>query len=268
MSPRLAGKVAIVTGAGSSGPGVGTGQAIARLFASEGARVILVNRVAEHSREVLELIKIEGGQGLAIAGDVTLARDCERIVETAIQSYGALDVLVNNVATTSHGSVLQVPEDEWDRVLAVNLKSMMLMSKYAIPRMAQLGGGAVVNISSMGAWYARRTASVAYAASKGGVVSLTKSMAMAHGSDGIRVNCVMPGPIYTPIVASGMSKNAREQRRLSSPLGLEGTAWDVAWATLFLASAEARWITAVSLPVDGGIFTSQADPIDSIPRAK
>lgn len=258
-SPRLAGKVAVVTGAGSSGPGIGTGQAISLLFAREGARVVLVNRNKDHSRGVLDLIKREGGEGLAVAADVTKARDCAQIAEMAIEAYGTLNILVNNVGTISKGSVVDVSEEEWDRVFIVNLKSMMLMSKYAIPKLIASGGGAVVNISSMGAWHSRRLGAAAYHASKGGVVSLTKSMAVAHGLEGVRVNCILPGPIHTPMVASGMSDPARERRRQSSPLGLEGNAWDVAWAALFLASEEARWITGALLSVDGGIFSAMPE---------
>lgn len=252
----------MVTGAGSSGSGVGTGQAIAVLFAREGAQVVLVNRVAAHAQAILELIGNEGGKGLAVAADVSIARDCARVTGAAVEAYGALHILVNNVGISAPGSVTEVSEDDWDHVLAVNLKSMMLMSKYAIPKMIESGSGAVVNISSMGALHARRLGAVAYHASKGGVVSLTKAMAAAHGIDHVRVNCVMPGLIYTPMVAAGMSDQERELRRLSSPLGIEGTAWDVAWATLFLASDEARWITGIALPVDGGIYTSMADAND------
>lgn len=252
----------MITGAGSSGPGVGTGHAISVLFAREGAQVVLVNRRRDHSQAVLDLIEGEGGHGIALAADITNPGDCERVAESAVEAFGSLDVLVNNVGISAPGSVTQVPESEWDHVMAVNLKGMMLMSKYAIPKMAAGGDGAIVNISSMGAVHARRGGSAAYHASKGGVISLTKAMAVAHGRDHVRVNCVMPGLIYTPMVAVDMSEQERDRRRLSSPLGLEGTAWDVAWAAVFLSSPEARWITGVALPVDGGIYVAMMDAND------
>ena len=253
MPGRLEGKVAIVTGAGSAKPEIGVGRAISILFARERAKVVLVNRVAEHAKETLSAIRDEGGEASICAGDVSRAQDCRRMAQEAVDAYGKLDILVNNVGIVSEASVVDVTEDEWDRVLDVNLKGMMLTSKYAIPRMREGGGGAIINMSSVGAWRTNSEIGAAYHASKGAVVSLTKSMAVRHGRDGIRVNCIAPGPIHSGYLGQ-MSEQVREARRSATPLSREGTPWDVAFAALFLASDEARWITGVALPVDGGIL--------------
>ena len=255
--PRLEGKVAIVTGAGSSGPGIGTGRATSVLFAREGARVLLVDRVAEHAEETLVAIRAEGGEASVFEADVTNPADCQGMVETVRSRYGRLDILVNNVGIVGPGSVTDVKEEDWDRVLAINLKSMMLTSKYAIPEMIEGGGGAIVNLSSIAGLRAGSGgASISYAVSKGGVIALTTQMAVHHGRDNIRVNCIAPGHIYTPMVAAVMTEEMRDLRRRAGPLGTEGTAWDIAWAAVFLASDEARWITGVVLPVDAGLLAT------------
>jgi NAD(P)-dependent dehydrogenase (short-subunit alcohol dehydrogenase family) len=254
---RLGGKVAIVTGAGSSGPGIGTGKAISVLFAREGARVLLVDRIGERAEETLTAVREEGGEAAVCEADVTGAGDCQRLVKAAKERYGRLDILVNNVGIVGPGSVLEVKEADWDRVLDVNLKSMLLTSKYAIPEMIASGGGSIINLSSIAGLRAGSGgASIPYAVSKGGVIALTTQMAVHHGRDNIRVNCIAPGHIYTPMVAGGMSEEMRELRRRAGPLGTEGTAWDIAWATVFLASDEARWITGVVLPVDAGLLAT------------
>ena len=196
--------------------------------------------------------------------DVTSSSDCEAMVAAALERYGALHVLFNNVGIDGPGSVVDVEEEVWDRVLAVNLKGMMLTSKYAVPRMVEAGGGSIINMSSIVGLRASTSvidvksdtgaASTAYAASKGGVISLTTSMAVQHGRENVRVNCIAPGHIYTPMVAGRMTEEVRDLRRRAGPLGTEGTAWDVAWAALFLASDESRWITGVVLPVDAGVL--------------
>ena len=252
--PRMEGKVAIVTGAGSSGPGVGTGRAISTLFTREGASILLADREAARAEETLAGIEGEGGTASVVEIDVTDAGDCARMVREAVDRYGRLDVLVNNVGITLPGKVVDVAEEVWDRVLDVNLKSMMLTGKYAVPEMQRGGGGSIVNLSSV---VAVRSGggfdSVPYVVSKGGIVSLTISMASDYGPDNIRVNAILPGFIYTPMVAGGLTQEARELRRRTSPLGTEGTAWDVAYAALFLASDESRWVTGVALPVDAGV---------------
>jgi NAD(P)-dependent dehydrogenase (short-subunit alcohol dehydrogenase family) len=163
---------------------------------------------------------------------------------------------VNNVGVLARGTVVTVTEDDWDRVMAVNLKSMVLTSKYAVPEMVKSGGGAIVNISSIEAVRAGAVGPVLpYSVSKGGVVTLTVQMAAQHGRDNVRVNCIEPGFLYTPMVGPFLTPEARELRRKAAPLGTEGTAWDVAYAALFLASDEARWVTGAVLPVDGGLLT-------------
>ena len=253
--PRLEGKVAIVTGAGSSGPGVGTGRAISTLFAMEGCRVLLVDREVARAEETLAGIREEGGDASVAQADVTKSSDCEEMVNEAIRAYGRLDILVNNVGITLPGKVVDVTDEAWDRVMDVNLKSVMRTGKYAVPRMQQDGGGSVINLSSV---VAMRSGggfdSHAYVASKGAIISLTTSMAADYGRDNIRVNALVPGFIYTPMVAGALDDEGRDLRRRTAPLGTEGTAWDVAWAAVFLASDESRWITGIALPVDAGVM--------------
>lgn len=258
---RLTGKVGIVTGAASRGPGVGTGKATAILFAREGAKVFLVNRSESHAQELQREIEREGGECSIYAGDVTKAADVEKMVEAAVQRYGKLDILVNNVGIGGAGTVVSVTEEVWDTSMNVNLKSMMWCSKYSIPHMIATGGGSIINISSLGAVLAVRHAEgfAAYAASKAGVVGLTRSMAADFAADGVRVNCLLVGPIQTPMVAE-LGEEARERRRLAVPLKTEGTGWDVGWAAVYIASDEARWVTGVSFPVDGGVMWFQEAP--------
>ena len=264
--PRLEGKVAIVTGAGSRGPGVGTGKAASILLAREGARVLLVDLDPQHAEETLATIEEEGGEASVFQGDVTSARDCQEMVKAAVERYGGLHVLFNNVGISGWGTVVDVGEDDWDRVLDVNLKSMMLTSKYAIPEMIRGGGGSVINMSSTEALRGAITGSVAYSASKAGVIALTKTMAVTHGRDNVRVNCIAPGRLYTPMVAEGMTQERRDLRKREVPLGTEGTAWDVAWACVFLASDESRWISGVLLPVDAGLLATT--PLAMLPRLR
>jgi NAD(P)-dependent dehydrogenase (short-subunit alcohol dehydrogenase family) len=199
------------------------------------------------------MIEKEGGTCAVFEGDVTRSDDCRTIVEEAVRRWGKLDVLQNNVGIGSSGTIVDIDERAWERVLRVNVTGMMLVSKHAIPAMAANGGGAIVNISSIAAMRPRGL--TPYATSKGAVEALTRGLAADHARQGIRVNCIEPGPVYTPMVAAaGMPDDVRERRRKASPLGLEGTAWDIAYASLFLASDEARYITGVVLPVDGGVL--------------
>lgn len=250
--PRLEGKVAIVTGAGSSGEGIGNGKATAVLFAREGAQVLLVDVVMERAEETLVMIREEGGEASAFQADVTSADDCYRMAEAATERYGRLDILDNNVGISSRGTVLEVSEEDWDRVMTVNLKSMVLTSRAAIPKMIAGGGGAIINISSIAGL--RAHSSTPYTTSKAGVIGLTISMAADHAKDNIRVNAIAPGLVYTPMVAPRMNPSLREHRKNAAPLGTEGTAWDIGYAALYLASDEARWVTGVVLPVDAGLL--------------
>lgn len=250
--PRLEGKVAIVTGAGSRAEGIGNGRAAAVLFAREGARVLLVDTDEAAARATLDMLGAEGGEGAVHVADVTNGDDCRAMVDAAVSRWGRLDILDNNVGIGSAGSVVEVPIEEWERVLRINVLGMVNASKHAIPAMAASGAGSIINISSISALRPRGL--TPYSTSKGAVIALTRAMAVDHARAGIRVNCIAPGPVFTPMVAAGgMSEELRERRKNASPLRIEGTGWDVGYAALFLASDEARYITGIVLPVDGGV---------------
>src|SRR5712691_4835971 len=247
----LSGKVAIVTGAGAARTGIGNGRAAAILLARAGARVIVVDRELELAEQTARMIKDQGGEGLALQADVTRAEDCAGMVKTALDRFGRLDLLDSNVGIGSRGSVLDESEENWRHVMQVNVETMFLASKHAIPAMRRTGGGAIVNVSSISALRPRGL--TVYSTSKGAVIALTRAMAVDHGPEGIRVNCVAPGPVYTPMVyQKGMSDAARDQRRKASVLGLEGTGWDIGHAVRFLLSDLARYVTGHVLVVDGG----------------
>ena len=256
---RLNGKVAIVTGAGATGGGdfVGIGQAISILFARQGASVLLVDRDERNAETTLSMIREEGGEALIFAGDVTSNADCQGMADAAKSRYGNVNVLINNVGISGPGSVTDVDEDFWDTVMDVNLKSVMLTSKHAIPQMIEAGGGSIVNLSSIvGLRAGSGRASHPYAASKGGIIGLSNSMAVHYGRDNVRVNCIAPGHIHSPMVARHTSQEMLDLRRRAGPLGIEGTPWDVAYAALFLASEESRWVSGVTLPVDAGLLAA------------
>ena len=248
----FSGKVAIVTGAGAAGDGIGNGRAAALLLARAGARVVAVDRVAGLAQRTAEMISAAGGVALALAGDVTNDADCRSIGESAVSAWGRLDCVDNNVGIASRGNVVEEELANWRRVMQVNVESIFLLSKYAIPAMqATTGGGAIVNVSSVSALRPRGL--TAYSTSKGAVIALTRAMAVDHGGQGVRVNCVAPGPIYTPMMQdAGMTPAQRERRRQASLLGIEATGWDVGHAVRFLLSDAARYITGQTLVVDGG----------------
>jgi NAD(P)-dependent dehydrogenase (short-subunit alcohol dehydrogenase family) len=250
LSGRLAGKVAIVAGAGSRGPGLGNGKAAAILFAREGAAVLCVDVQKARAEETVGLIAGEGGRASAFAADVTRAADCRAMVAAALERHGGLHVLHNNVGIESRKDVLETTEEDWDRVMAVDLKSMLLTTQAAIPAMAERGGGSIICVSSVAAM--RGHGRTAYAAAKAGVIGFMRSVAAQVGRQGIRVNAIAPGMVWTPMVED-LGPEARERRRKASPLGTEGTGWDVGWAAVFLASDESRWITGQTLVVDGGV---------------
>jgi len=242
---RLEGKVAIVTGAGATGSGdfVGIGQATSILFARHGAKVLLVDREEKNLVPTLATIREEGGEASVFVGDVTSNSDCLGMAQAAVDRYSKLNVLINNVGISGPGSVTDVDEDLWDTVIDVNLKSVMLTSKHAIPQMIEAGGGSIVNLSSIvGLRAGSGRPSHPYAASKAGIIGLSNSMAVHYGRDNVRVNCIAPGHVHSPMVARHSSQEMLDLRRRAGPLGTEGTPWDVAWAALFLASDEARWI--------------------------
>jgi NAD(P)-dependent dehydrogenase (short-subunit alcohol dehydrogenase family) len=265
---ELTGKVAVVTGAGSA-PGIGNGRAAAVLLARHGARVALVDVVPERLAETAAMIE---GESLCLPADVTSPEACAEAVRSTVDRWGRLDVLVNNVGILGPpGTVVDLDLDAWDRCQRVNVTSMVLMSRYAIPEVRLAGGGSIVNLSSV-AGIAGGLTMLAYATSKGAILSLTRTMAAQHGPEGIRVNAVAPGFVYTPMVsAPGMTDEKREQRRVAAPLGTEGTGWDVAEAVVFLAGPASRWITGVTLPVDAGLTADGVGlsrPYDSRPAGK
>jgi len=247
----LDGKVAIVTGAGARDDGIGNGRAAAILLAAGGASVLCVDRELELAKATAAMITSSGFTALAMAADVTQPADCESMVATALQAWGRLDILDNNVGIGSRGSVVDEDIERWRRVMTVNVESMFLASKHAIPAMRESGGGSIINISSISALRPRGLTT--YSTSKAAVIGLTQAMAVDHGREGIRVNCVAPGPVYTPMVYSaGMSDEARARRASASILGIEGSGWDIGQAVRFLASDHARYITGQVLVVDGG----------------
>jgi len=251
---RLKGKVAIVTGAGTQGDGLGTGRAMAVLFAGEGAKVCLVDRDAEAAAGTLALIERIGGEAFVCRGDVGQEADCRRFVGETVELYGSLDILVNNVGITGNpgGNLADtINLAEWHRVLDTNLTGALLMIRAAAPVMRGHGGGAIVNIASVAGLLAY--GSMAYGAAKAGMIQLTRELALSHGKDGIRINVIAPGHIHTPLIEGKLSPELRAARRKAGPLGIEGDAWDVARAALFLAGDEARFITGTCLPVDGGV---------------
>jgi len=245
-------RVAIVTGGGAAGDGIGNGRAAAILLARAGAKVFVVDRKLDLAERTAAMIRAEGGDADAHAADVTDEAQCRELVERAVGRFGRLDLLDNNVGIGSRGSVVAEPAESWRRVMQVNVESMFLASKYAIPAMvASGGGGAIVNVSSISALRPRGLTS--YSTSKGAVIALTRAMAVDHGPEGIRVNCVAPGPVLTPMVGGeAMPEAARAQRKAASILGIEGTGWDIGNAVRFLLSDQARYITGQVLVVDGG----------------
>ncbi|MEM7286339.1 MAG: SDR family NAD(P)-dependent oxidoreductase [Actinomycetota bacterium] len=247
----------IVAGAGAEGDGIGNGRAAAILVARDGANVTCVDRKPELGEATAAMIEAEGGSAIAVGGDVTDPDDCERIAAAAVQAFGGVDGLVNNVGVGSRGSVLDTDPTAWERVMRINVNSAYHMSRAALPAMIERGAGAIVNVASIAAILPRGL--TAYSTSKGAVMALTKAMAVDHGRAGIRVNCVLPGPVLTPMVGGAdMDPELRERRRQASLLGIEGTGWDVGHAVAFLLSDRARYITGQDIVVDGG--TSLAGP--------
>jgi NAD(P)-dependent dehydrogenase (short-subunit alcohol dehydrogenase family) len=261
----LAGKVALISGGGAAGDGIGNGRAAAILLARAGVKVLVADRELPLAERTAEMIRAEGGTAVAMASNVTSEAECKALVEATVDRFGRLDYLDNNVGIGSRGSVVDEKPEEYRRVMQVNVETMFLLSKYAIPAMIKTAkGGAIVNISSISALRPRGLTT--YTTSKAAVIGLSQAMAVDHGRDNIRVNCICPGPIYTPMVyARGMSEAARKQRANASVLKTEGTGWDVGHAVKFLLSDHARYITGQVLVVDGGV-TLQAPERESQPR--
>ena len=265
--PRLQGKVAIVTGGGSHEDEIGTGRATALCLAREGAKVLVADLTAENaSRTVEEIRDTYGGEASVFTGDGTQSEDNRAMVAAAVERYGGLHVLVNNLGfgglsrrsneTSSGVGIAEFDETELEQALDLNLKSAMFASKHAIPAMIASGGGSIINLSSCDAIAAATHRGVPYSVSKGALHIFTQTTAAWHGRDGIRANCIAPGHLHSAFTTH-LSPELRDKRRRVVPLGTERTPWDVAWAAVFLASDEARWISGVVLPVDGGLFAAQ-----------
>lgn len=261
MADRLKGKVAVVTGAAPRGEGVGNGMATAILFAREGAKVVLVNRSAERAEKLARQIRDEGGEASVFAGDVAKEDVCDAMAAFAMDTYGRLDILHNNVGIGAPGSAETVTLSDWNRVIEANLTTTMLCTKACLPRMKQGGGGSVIMVSSIAGALGLMgsTGAVAYSTAKAGLHGFTHSVAADYATQNIRANCIIVGSVHTPMVGH-MGAEGRERRRKMVPMQTEGTAWDVAHGAVYLASDESRWVTGVLLPIEGGLIALRAWP--------
>ena len=249
---RLAGKVALITGGGT-----GIGRAIALAFAREGAKVAVAGRRKEKLDDTLRELEKQGSEGLAIACDVSQAKDAERAVHETAKVFGKMNVLVNNAGVLHAATIEGTNEDQWDRLLTINLKGPFLMCKAALPEFRKAGGGTIVNVGSVLGLIAMKDRA-AYCASKGGVTLLTKAIALDHAHENVRANCICPSIVETELVA-GLFATSEEGRALraarigSIPLGRMGRPEDVAGMAVFLASEESSWLTGAAVPLDGGL---------------
>jgi NAD(P)-dependent dehydrogenase (short-subunit alcohol dehydrogenase family) len=258
MTGRLAGKVALITGAGS-----GMGRAAAELFAGEGTKVVVTDVVDDAGNATVAAVRAAGGDAAYVRADVSKAADCEAMVQCATDTYGGLHVLYNNagIFPADDGGVLDTPESTWEKVMDINLKGVWLGCRAGIPAMIASGGGSIVNVASFVAIVGAATAQIAYTASKGGVLSMTREIAVEYARRGIRANALCPGPIQTPLLEELLSDPARRARRMVHiPMGRLGQAGELAKAALFLASDDASFMTGASLVVDGGITAAYVTP--------
>ena len=244
---QLKGKAAIVTGSG-----VGIGRAIATTFASEGASVVVADLNEDAGNETVREIQADDRQARFVRTDVSNVEDTQRMVDVALTTYGRLDILVNNAGVYTRGDVVSTSVEMWNRLLSINLGGVFLCCKAAIPALKQVGGGAIVNISSSVGWQYAAPGIAAYTASKFGVTGLTKAMACDHLGDNIRVNCICPGPTDTPLIRASRSPGDLQAFVEAQPIGRLGLPEEIAAAALFLASDAASFVTGVALPVDGG----------------
>jgi len=248
---RLTGKVVIVTGAGS-----GIGEATALLFGREGAHVVAVDRDQESTAQATEGIRAAGGRAIGIPADVGSEKDARRVIESTIAEYGRVDVLFNNAGVSSFTSLLETDESEIDRVFGTNVKSVFFLSQATIPHMKRQGSGSIINSSSI-TGIVGAPGMAAYASSKGAIITLTRTMALEHAEDGIRVNCICPASVDTAMLRQAFDrapdpKRARLQNIARHPLGRLGTPEDVAYFALFLASDESSFVTGGTHIIDGG----------------
>ena len=262
MAGRLQDRVALITGAGSIGPGWGNGKATAALFAREGAKVLATDLNLEAAKEIRTIIEGEGGVCAAHRADVAKAASVQGMVEACMEAFGRIDVLVNNVGIVRPGGIVTTAEADWDLVTDVNLKSVYLVCRKVVPIMERQGKGAIVNIASIAAHRWTGVPYASYYATKGAVVSLSRSIALEYAAKGIRCNSVSPGLMNTPMVHHGLTAaygaagdidNLIRVRDGQCPMGHMGDGWDTAYACLFLASDEAKYVSAHDLVVDGGL---------------
>ncbi|MCA9988163.1 MAG: glucose 1-dehydrogenase [Anaerolineales bacterium] len=255
---RLQNKTALITGAGS-----GIGRETALLFAREGAQVVLVDINDEAGQAVLAELEAAGGSGIYVHADVSKAADCEAMVAAAEEKFGKLDVLFNN-AGISHAAdddAVSTAEDVWDLTFDINVKGVFLGCKYGIPALRRAGGGSIINTASFVAIIGAATPQLAYTASKGAVLSMTRELATIHAREGIRVNALCPGPLRTELLMKYLNTEAKKQRRLVHiPMGRFGEAEEIAKAALYLASDDASFVTGTSFMVDGGITAAYVTP--------
>jgi len=255
---RVAGKVALVFGGGSAGPGWGNGKAAAMVYAREGARVAVVDIRREAAEETRGRLRAEGFDAESYAADVTDAQAVAAVVRQVRERFGAIDILHNNVGITRMGSVVEMDEATWQQVIDTNLTGVFLTCKHVVPVMLEQGRGAIVNISSLASQQINSYPYMPYYAAKAGLNHFTRALAVQYAARGIRANAVLPGVIDTPLIhqqIAGQFASTEEMlrtRNAASPMGRMGQAWDVAYTALFLASDEARYVTGVCIPVDGG----------------
>lgn len=249
---RLEGKVALITGGGT-----GIGRAIALAFAREGAKLAVAGRRKEKLNETIQEMEKQGGQGLAIVCDVAKARDAAHAVRETVKNFGRLNVLVNNAGVLHASTIEGIAEEDWDRLMTINLKGPFLMCRAALPEFRKAGGGAIINVGSVLGLVAMKDRA-AYCASKGGVTLLTKAMALDHAHENVRSNCICPSIVETELVqglfaASEEGKALRKARIGQIPIGRMGRPEDVAELAVFLASDESSWLTGAAIPLDGGL---------------
>src|SRR6266849_1689095 len=253
---RLKNKVVVITGAGS-----GQGQCAGILFASEGASIVVSDWKSEEGQQTVGEIEKQGGQAIFVKADVSSSADVRNLIDATLKKYGRIDVLYNNAGVgyssdLAMGDVLQTPEDDWDRVLEINLKSMYLTTKYAIPEMIRNGGGSIINTASIAALIGSESAH-AYTASKGGMIALSRALAVEFGPRNIRVNCICPGAIDTPMIAPVVEPLRKiGQQLLNSPIRRLGTPEDIAYCALYLASDESTFVTGATFVIDGGYIAA------------
>ena len=267
MGERLKGKVALVTGAGSIGPGWGNGKASATLYAREGAQVFLVDNRAEAVEETRRIIEGEGGSCASHVCDVTKSAQVEAMIAACVERFGTLDILHNNVGVAVPGGPVDLSEADWDDQMAINLRHVFLATKHAIPVMEKAGGGAMVNIGSTSGITFTGQQQIGYQVAKAAIVRFSRSVALEYAPKGIRCNTVIPGQMHTPLVEGYLARQqsggdaealiARRNARI--PMGFMGSGWDVAHACLFLVSDEARYVTGAEIVVDGGLTLKCTD---------